>query len=168
LVVVAPLRVQPNKDPPTPFRCGAPTQPAHTEPQPGLNPSWPDLNPSLAWTPSLACLCCAPACLPLVLFLSQPPSSVCMTMRGMLSGSVQAAPLKATATQHCCWSGWRSYTLEPVYSAGSCVGERRQQSTAGTTSRDESCPSPRQVPPLLKLSCHIYIKQFHFQLGKLG
>jgi hypothetical protein len=51
---------------------------------------------------------------------------VCMTIRGMLSGSVQAAPLKATATQHCAVSGERSRTEEPVYRAGSCVTRGRQ------------------------------------------
>lgn len=85
-----------------------------------------------------------PACLPLVLFLSQPPSSVCMTISGMLSGSVQAAPLKATARQHWDWSGCLSYTLEPVYSAGSC---RAQHSTAGHSTAWRDTAHHRAVLP---------------------
>ena len=39
---------------------------------------------------------------------------VCMTIRGMESGSVQEAPRKATANEHSEASGKRSCTYEPV------------------------------------------------------
>lgn len=51
-----------------------------------------------------------------------PPSIVCMTMRATESGSVHDAPLNATAKEHSVASGKRSWTYDPVNSAGSCKG----------------------------------------------
>lgn len=45
----------------------------------------------------------------------------CMTMSGMESGSVQEAPLKATANCKLGWSGSRMRTSLPVKMAGACV-----------------------------------------------
>ena len=54
-----------------------------------------------------------------------------MTIRATESGSVHDAPLNVTAKEHSVASGNRSWTYDPVKSAGSCRDRGEEQRCEG-------------------------------------